>query len=278
MALEEPRQGRGRSGNAALNQTGAKFLKALVTLLLERRHDDRVPRLDPSGPRVAALRLRGEAARLPARRVPADHRRHRHPEATRRRATAHPAIHGRKRPRPQIHGKWPAHPVTPITASRARNQTSANLGILVTDSNRKGDALNQRSMLTMNFQIKALPETEFANLLEMTDAELAECQACRQIVNAKPGTPCRVSMADAEIGETVLLLNYAHQPEESPYQATHAIFVRKDAKQATIAVNEVPEVIRSRLISVRLFDSKHMMVDADVVAGDTAPAVISKAF
>ncbi len=141
MALEEPRQGRGRSGNAALNQTGAKFLKALVTLLLERRHDDRVPRLDPSGPRVAALRLRGEAARLPARRVPADHRRHRHPEATRRRATAHPAIHGRKRPRPQIHGKWPAHPVTPITASRARNQTSANLGILVTDSNRKGDAL-----------------------------------------------------------------------------------------------------------------------------------------
>ena len=130
----------------------------------------------------------------------------------------------------------------------------------------------------MNFQIKALPETEFASFFEMTDAELAEHQACRQIVNSKPGTPCRVSLADAEIGETVILLNYAHQPEESPYQATHAIFVREGAKQATIAMNEVPEVIRSRLISMRLFNNKHMMVDADVVTGDTLSEMISKAF
>ena len=130
----------------------------------------------------------------------------------------------------------------------------------------------------MNFQIKALPESPFANLFEMDDAELAERQARRQIVTAKPGTPCRVSMTDAEIGETVILFNYAHQPEKSPYQATHAIFVRKDAKQATIAINEVPEVIRSRLISVRLFDSDHMIVGADVVHGDEVSTVISTAF
>ena len=130
----------------------------------------------------------------------------------------------------------------------------------------------------MNFQIKALPETEFASFFEMTDAELAEHQACRQIVNSKPGTPCRVSLADAEIGETVILLNYAHQSEKSPYQATHAIFVREGAKEATVAINEVPEVIRSRLISVRLFNNKHMMVDADVVTGDRVSEVISKAF
>lgn len=130
----------------------------------------------------------------------------------------------------------------------------------------------------MNFQIKALPETKFASLFEMTDAELAQHQACRQIVSAKPGTPCRVSLADAEIGETAILLNYAHQPEENPYQATHAIFVREGAKQAKIAMNEVPEVIRSRLISMRLFNNKHMMVDADVGTGDTLSEMISKAF
>lgn len=130
----------------------------------------------------------------------------------------------------------------------------------------------------MNFQIKALPRTEFAHLFELTDAELAERQACRQVVTAKPGTPCRVSMADAEVGETVILLNYAHQPEKSPYRATHAIFVREHAQQADIAVNDVPEVIRSRLISVRLFDRNHMMVDADVVPGNMVSSVISKAF
>jgi len=130
----------------------------------------------------------------------------------------------------------------------------------------------------MNFQIKALPETEFAHLFELTDAELAERQAHRQIVTAKPGTPCRVSMADAEVGETVILLNYAHQPEKGPYQATHAIFVREHAEQAEIPINHVPEVIRSRLISVRLFDNNHMMVDAEVVPGNKVSSVISQAF
>ena len=130
----------------------------------------------------------------------------------------------------------------------------------------------------MNFQIKALPKTEFEHLFEMTDAELAEHQACRRTVTAKPGTPCRVSMADAEVGETVILLNYAHQPEKSPYQSSHAIFVRKGVGQAEIAMNVVPEVIRSRLMSVRLFDIDHMMVDADVVPGSTLSSAISKAF
>ena len=130
----------------------------------------------------------------------------------------------------------------------------------------------------MDFQIKALPETAFSHLFEMSDAELAEHQACRRVVTSKPGTPCRVSMADAEIGETVILLNFAHQPEKSPYQATHAIFVREIAKQAELGINEVPEVIQTRLISVRMFDSRHMMIDAEVVLGPMVGSVVSKAF
>jgi len=130
----------------------------------------------------------------------------------------------------------------------------------------------------MNFQIQALPADRFATLFEMSDADLSKHQACRQTVTTKPGTPCRVSMADAEVGETVILLNYTHQPADSPYQATHAIFVRQDAKQATLGINEVPQVIQSRLISVRLFNKDHMMVDADVVSGDKVSAAISTAF
>ena len=141
MTLEEPRQGRGRCGDATLGETDAQFLEALVALLLQRRHHRRALPLDPSRPHVATLGLRGVAARRPPRRVPPDDRRNRNAEAARRRATAHAAIHRRKRPSSQIHGKWPAHPVTPIYASGTRNHTSATLGIRLNDLNRWGDAL-----------------------------------------------------------------------------------------------------------------------------------------
>lgn len=130
----------------------------------------------------------------------------------------------------------------------------------------------------MSFQIHSLPADDFADLFALSDAELAEKNACRQIVQSKPGTPCRVSMADAELGETVILLNYEHQPAQSPYKATHAIFVREGAPQAQLAVGEVPEVLRSRLISLRLFDRNHMMIDADVVQGEGLADAITAAF
>ncbi|CAN0605490.1 unnamed protein product [Ectocarpus sp. 12 AP-2014] len=85
-------------------------------------------------------------------------------------------------------------------------------------------------------------------------------------------------MEDAEVGETVILFNYEHQSEKSPYQARHAVFVRENAKQAKLAVNDVPEVIRSRLISLRFFDCDHMMIDADVVEGASVANEIAHAF
>ncbi|MEP5758927.1 MAG: DUF1203 domain-containing protein [Litoreibacter sp.] len=130
----------------------------------------------------------------------------------------------------------------------------------------------------MSFQIHSLPAEDFADLFALSDAELADKNACRQIVQSKPGTPCRVSMADAEVGETVILLNYEHQPEPSPYKATHAIFVREGAPQAKLAVGVVPEVLRSRVISLRLFDSNNMMIDADVLQGDGLADAITTAF
>jgi hypothetical protein len=130
----------------------------------------------------------------------------------------------------------------------------------------------------MNFQIRALPADQFAPLFGLSDADLAQRLACRRVVTAKPGTPCRVSMRDADIGETVILLNYQHQPGNSPYRASHAVYVRENAIQAEFAVNEVPDVIRSRLVSVRFFDRDHMMVDAEVVSGEAVSSVISKGF
>jgi hypothetical protein len=119
----------------------------------------------------------------------------------------------------------------------------------------------------MSFQIHALPSTQFEPLFAVSDGELAKVRATRMIVDAKPGYPCRVSLADAEIGETVILVNFEHQSADSPYQATHAIFVRENVEQAFPDIGTVPEVLETRLISIRAFDDSHYMIDADVIDG-----------
>lgn len=119
----------------------------------------------------------------------------------------------------------------------------------------------------MDFQIEALPRDAFAGLFEQSDAALAAQNITRVAVTAKPGAPCRVSLADAEVGETVLLLNYTHQPADSPYHASHAIYVREVADTAAPEINEVPEVLRCRQLSLRGFDGSDMMVAGEVVAG-----------
>ena len=130
----------------------------------------------------------------------------------------------------------------------------------------------------MDFQIKSLPKSMFEHLFSLSDEELAAQNAVKRVVASRPGTPCRVSMRDADIGETVILVNYQHQPAASPYQASHGIFIRENAEQAHLGVNEVPQVIRSRLVSLRCFDKDHMIIHADVIQGDDLAQAISTAF
>ena len=130
----------------------------------------------------------------------------------------------------------------------------------------------------MSFQIESLHPDQFARFFAMNDDDLANHRARKLVVTANPGTPCRVSLQDAEIGETVLLVNYEHQPANSPYRSNHAIFVRQQVPQAQPALGDVPQVLLSRLVSVRLFDHQDMMIDADAVTGTELHAAIVKAF
>ena len=59
-----------------------------------------------------------------------------------------------------------------------------------------------------SFQFIALPSEQFVSLFGQSDAELQAIGARRITVDEKPGFPCRVSLADAEVGETVLLLPF----------------------------------------------------------------------
>ncbi len=130
----------------------------------------------------------------------------------------------------------------------------------------------------MPFQISALPAEPFEHLLDQTDDALRAHGARRMVVDECPGFPCRVSLEDAAVGESVLLLNYEHQQAASPYQSSHAIFVRERAVQAQLQPNEVPHQLRRRLLSIRAFDTKGMMIDADVVEGVKFEAVVEWMF
>lgn len=129
----------------------------------------------------------------------------------------------------------------------------------------------------MSFRILGLPTAPFAELFSLSDAELVERGARRCIAAADTGYPCRISLTDAARGDEVLLVNYQHQPAHSPYRASHAIYVR-NGEQTYDAIDEVPEQLRSRLLSVRGFDEDGMMTGADVVDGPQFEALIERLF
>lgn len=129
-----------------------------------------------------------------------------------------------------------------------------------------------------SFRLVALPSDRFARLFERSDAELESAGARRVVVDAKPGYPCRVSLADAEVGETVLAVAFTHHDVSSPYRASGPIFVRRDAATASPAAGEIPVMFRHRLLSVRAYDRAAMMVGAEVVSGQELEASIERLF
>ena len=128
------------------------------------------------------------------------------------------------------------------------------------------------------FQISALPLDAFAPLFDLSDADLTARGMRRLVADSKPGYPCRVSLVDAEVGERVLLLPYAHHPVPGPYRASGPVFAREAARQAQLGANEVPESVRSRLLSVRGYDPEGILVAADVSEGREIEACVARLF
>ena len=79
----------------------------------------------------------------------------------------------------------------------------------------------------MSFQITGLDAAPFRRFYGLSDEELQSFGVKRFIADEKPGFPDRIELRDVEQGEAVLLLNYLHQPAETPYKASHAILDRK---------------------------------------------------
>jgi hypothetical protein len=131
----------------------------------------------------------------------------------------------------------------------------------------------------MSYVVTGLPPERFAALFGLSDAELAARGIERRRVDAPTGFPCRVSLEDAQVGETVLLLNYEHQPAPTPFRASHAIYVNERAHEMRRCVGELPGALARRThISLRAFDRLDMMLDAEVCAGAELEAAIARLF
>ena len=130
----------------------------------------------------------------------------------------------------------------------------------------------------MVFRITGLCPEPFQSLFGLPDQELASLGVKRYIVDSNPGFPDRIEMKDAKLGQSVLLLNHVSQPAKTPYHASHAIFIREWATQAYDAVDQVPESMRIRLLSLRAFTDDGMMLDADVAYGTAIEPVVTRMF
>ena len=129
-----------------------------------------------------------------------------------------------------------------------------------------------------NFQVIGINSNKFQHLFQLEEEQLNKLGARRSIVESKPNYPCRVSLEDAEIGEEVILLPYTHLSSNSPYESRGPVFIRKNAKDSQLGVNEIPLMLIHRLLSLRGYDEEGMMIEAIVVEGSEVDKTIQQFF
>jgi hypothetical protein len=130
----------------------------------------------------------------------------------------------------------------------------------------------------MTYRITGLDPTPYCPLFGLSDKELSKRGIVRMIVNEKPSFPCRVSLADRDIGESMLLVNHVSHDVANPYRASHAIFVTEGVEQPGEYFDQVPPVFETRVLSLRGFDKDGMMIDAVLTQPGEADAGIRRLF
>lgn len=133
-------------------------------------------------------------------------------------------------------------------------------------------------MERMTYRITGIDPAPYRHLFGVSDEELASHGIVRMTVTQKPGFPCRVTLTDRNVGESVLLLNHVSHDVANPYRASHAIFVTEGVEQPAEYVDEIPPVFSTRVLSLRGFDKNGMMADAILTQPGEADSGIHKLF
>lgn len=129
----------------------------------------------------------------------------------------------------------------------------------------------------MTYRIQGLDPAPFRPLFQMNDDALHE-QRARRVTAAGPGFPCRVSLEEARDGEQLILVNHVSHDVDTPFRATHAIYVREDAVATPLYEDALPPVLDTRRISLRAFDREGMLVDGAVVEPGEGDAAVRAFF
>jgi hypothetical protein len=130
----------------------------------------------------------------------------------------------------------------------------------------------------MTYRITGLDPSPYRSLFGLPDEELAHLGIVRMTVTEKPSFPCRVSLTDRDIGESVLLINHVSHDVANPYRSSHAIFVTEGADEAAEYVDRIPPVFETRVLSLRGFDKDGMMAEAVLTQPGEAEAGIHRLF
>ena len=130
----------------------------------------------------------------------------------------------------------------------------------------------------MTYRIEGLRPEECSGLPGLADEQLARRGALRVIADSKPGFPCRISLEDAEPGETLILFNHVSHDVPTPFRSAYAIYVREGIREPARYVDETPPVFEGRALSLRGFDSKGILRGALLALPGEADAKIRALF
>ena len=130
----------------------------------------------------------------------------------------------------------------------------------------------------MSYRIEGLAPAEFARWFGLSDEALAAEGIVRVTANGKPGFPCRVTLEDAEPGETLLLLNYTDHDVATPFRNSFGIYVRESAMAAAVFEDALPPVFAGRPIALRAYDARGMLCAAALATGDDKDGPIRALF
>jgi uncharacterized protein DUF1203 len=185
---------------------------------------------------------------------------------------------------PTLFASWRTrtiHEGRAIDNSLAGNGQTARVGKAIsremnTDFFPAPSIIRQEQNPVASFRISGISAEILNEFRQLSDDKLQERNVFRYIADKKPGYPCRVSLVDAEIGESLLLLNFGHLMSSSPYRSVGPIFIRESARETFVGVNEIPEVLQApgRVLSVRAYDRNDMLAGAAVIAtAETNPTI-----
>ena len=127
----------------------------------------------------------------------------------------------------------------------------------------------------MTYRIKGLEPADFAALFELDDADLETRGMTRMRVD-NPNFPCRIALRDCDLGDEVILLNHVSHDGNNPYRASHAIFVSRSATEAADYVDTIPPALDRRILSLRAFDARGMMIEAALAQPGEADLAIRR--